>query len=137
MKKKIIVLIFLIFTILIIHQLYWYIQVGGNLQVFICNTSEKKSDIELYLDDKKIIDKSFNDNSYLSCEVLSFKVFPGNHRLVAKTSEGIIEKEFSVYTSLVTRVNIELINKNVNQEDSNNFDFQFVSEWIFKKIVIQ
>lgn len=118
--------------------MYWFIGIGGNLEIFICNISAKEStDIELYLDGKKIMEENFNDNPYLSCKSLSLKVFPGKHKLIAKTSDGSIQKEFSFISSLVTRIRIELTSEYPNLKDSNNFDFVFLPEWIIKKNIIE
>lgn len=138
MKKKIIKVIAVILLILITQQLYWYFRLGGNLGVYVCNESEIDSTkISLYLDDKEVINEYFNDNPYLSCKNLIFKVSPGKHKLVAVANDGAIKEEYYFYSTLVTRITMGLGTEFSSKDGSEKLSFYFSSEWVYKRLVIE
>jgi len=137
-KKKVIKFMILFLLILIGQQLYSYIGIGGNLDIYVCNVSEIDSvNITLYLDDEKVIHENFGDNPYLSCKNLTFKVSPGKHKLVAIARDGTIRDEYNFYSTLITRVTIELSKDYSNNSNDYNLGFQFFSEWVYKRFVLQ
>lgn len=136
MKKKIIKSVLIVLALVLIHQIYWYINLGGNLDIYLNNSSPKASvNISLFLDGEKIIEDDF-DNNYLLYKNFTDKVSLGKHHLVAKTKDGKIKNEFYFNSLFVKRIKVELRN-----EDSDEIDeepsFHFYPEIVFGKFIIE
>ncbi len=137
MRKYTLRFVFILFLLLTVHQSYWFIRLGGNLDVYICNMSKKDSmDINFYLDGKEVMKEVFKDNPHL-CKNLIFRVSPGKHKLTVIANNGEVKNDYSFYSTLIKRVTIEFSKKSSIVEKSEKFNFDFYSEYLFGRFVIQ
>ncbi len=136
MKKRILKIVAVILLILIVHQIYWYFRIGGNLDLYICDlTNANLTQVSIFLDDNEIITSNFKNDTYSICENLTFKVSPSKHKLAITTSNGFKKEEYYFYTFFVKRVIVELSDDYSSNTDS--FKFDFLSEWVYKRMVLE
>ncbi len=136
MKRKVFKVLIAILLIIFAHQIYWYIGLGGNLDLYLTNVSEQTPvNINLYLDGKRIAKEDFNDKN-LNYKNHTLKVSPGKHYLVAKTDDGEIEEELAFYSFFIKRITIELSNED-SDDLGDNPDFHFYPEIVLGKYVIR
>jgi hypothetical protein len=123
MKKKMLSLLFILFTAIGIHQCYWYYKYGGNFIVWVDNFSDKKiiDEVEIYLDGKKILKENitrFNKPNILKLSI-------GKHILEVKSKPLGISNKYEFSTYFIQRgvlefyFNIEEENINVNFHTEN------------------
>ena len=129
-----ILILTVVLGLIIVHQIYWYSRIGGNLDLYVNNsTGEYPLSISLYLDGEKIMNKTLENNSFMYKNHAS-SVSWGKHHIVAKTEDGKIENEFYFNVFLAKRIKIEFTRRS---SSDINPSFQFYPEILLDKFTVE
>ena len=130
LKRKKLILIFLIILIPIFLELSLYILNNGNLIVLICNDSNiKNAEIEVYIDNVKVIDEFFSNEVIHYYKKFSLKVPFGNHTIVVKNRNKSITKEYRIYLFTVKWLFIDFLEDTPNA-DNDKYIFNLESDFL-------
>ncbi|MBW1298654.1 hypothetical protein [Aquimarina litoralis] len=138
MKKKILITLILLMSTVIIHQIYWYRILNGNLSIWINNQSEVDliENVEVYLDDKEIINENLKSD-LLDYKSFTFKVSPGKHRLRIINKINKIDQEEVFHLILSKRTVIEFLDDFEHSDAKNKIKVNVKIRNIFGKMIIQ
>lgn len=138
MKKKLLVTIIVLTSIIIFHQAYWYLALGGNLTVWVNNQSEVGliEGVEVFLDDKKIIEEDLK-KGILEYKSFTFNISPGKHTLRVLNKSNNIIQEKVINSLLIKRCVIQFVNNYEDVNDIKKTSLNFKIENVFGRMIVQ
>lgn len=137
MRNRVIKVIGGVLIGIIIHQVYWFNELQGNLIIYACNVSEKDSvKIKIYLDGEKISNDIYSNDNFYFFKKRILTRFPGKHKVVAKTYDDKNIKEYEFYSFFIKRVIVEYQGEH-NQLDDENSEFLIDSHSVFGSLIIR
>ncbi|MCD7974179.1 MAG: hypothetical protein LUG18_16195 [Candidatus Azobacteroides sp.] len=92
MRKKIVKIAIGLFIVFLLFQFYFIFSNKGNLMLEISNTSLDIAQIEVYIDNKKVLDKFILNEGIHFYHKYSLIVSPINHTLIVKVGEDVSEE---------------------------------------------
>ncbi|MCD7972630.1 MAG: hypothetical protein LUG18_08170 [Candidatus Azobacteroides sp.] len=104
--KKITKVLFILFFAFFLFQVYFIIKNKGNLVLEISNDSLNIEQIEVYIDNKKVLDQFVLNEGMHIYNSYSLFISPTNHTLFVKVGDNISEKyEFNGFLATWVIIN--------------------------------